>query len=337
MFITLKQLQEKIAKKPLKLTNSFEKEYNLLIKNLNQREENARRQGVTIPGFETINREGGDSTTVNNPLLSTVHLSNYLAVARIIESLVEKKSNLAKIRILGVGEGAGVFAYYLASVLKPEAYLATDYQRQLVNYGRAILSGDPLTFARIDATIMASIKNDSFDVIVACEFIEHISTKDLVAFLKECRRVLRKDGVVVTTTPNRGCHPGEKFSNYPHHFTEFTTDDLHSLIKSHLAKHFKQHTIFYLVNERISQEKRHRFPLEQIVNRLFAILLKLFPKGSQREKVFDQSLTSLHKIIRKEERRKRLTFPKEYGQTKLTYRPADAKKAFGLCLVLQVR
>jgi len=335
MFIALNRLQEKIAKKSLKLTKSLEREYNFLIKELNQREKNAKKQGVTIPGFEIINREGADSTSVNNPLLSAVHLSNYLAVARIIESLVAKKSNLAKIRILGVGEGAGVFAYFLTSTLKPKAYLATDYQKQLISYGQKVLNDGPLRFARVDATAMQSIKDGSFDIIVACEFIEHIPTKSLIAFLKESRRVLKKGGVVIATTPNKSCHPGEKNSGYPHHFTEFTAKELNSLIKTRLAQHFSQHAIFYLVNEKICQEKRRRFPIEQITNRLFAILLKLFPKRSQREKILDQALTALYKIIKKEAKRKELTFPKEYNQTKLVYRPVDAKKAFGLCLVLQ--
>lgn len=335
MLITLKELQKKIVKQPLKLTPSLEKEYNLLIKKINQKEKKTQKQRAATPGIEMINREGGDATLVNLPLLSAIHLSNYLAVARVTEALTRKKNNLANLRILGVGEGSGVFAFYLALVLKPEIYLATDYQEVLANYGQAVLSEGPLKFSPMDATAMRSIKDNSFDVIVACEFIEHIPTQSLVTFLKESRRVLRKRGVLIATTPNKGCHPGEVYSGYPHHLTEFTAKELNSLIKTRLAQVFSQEAIFYLINRKICQEKRRRLPLELVVNRVFGLFLKLFPKESQREIILDKILTYLSKIMRKEIKRKKLTFPQEYNQTKLTYHPVNDKDAFGLCLVLQ--
>lgn len=43
-------------------------------------------------------------------------------------------------------------------------------------------------------------KNESFDLIVAGEIIEHIYHTE--NFLKECHRVLKKDGEIIITTPN---------------------------------------------------------------------------------------------------------------------------------------
>ncbi len=39
-----------------------------------------------------------------------------------------------------------------------------------------------------------------FDVVIACELIEHLVNPDI--FLSECRRVLKKNGFLVITTPN---------------------------------------------------------------------------------------------------------------------------------------
>ncbi|MCJ7792678.1 MAG: methyltransferase domain-containing protein [Candidatus Marinimicrobia bacterium] len=331
MLITLKQLEIKIAKKSLKLTPSLEKEYNLFVEKINQREAKAQKES----SLEITNREGGDATLVNQPLLSAIHLSNYLAVTAIIKALVKKKSDLNKLKILGVGEGSGAFAYYLSSALQPQTYLATDYQQGLVDYGQAVFGEGYLSFSPLDATKMAAIKNHSFDVIVASEFIEHIPTSNLVAFLKQSRRVLKKGGVLLATTPNKGCHPGKVYSGYPHHFTEFTAQELDDLIKTHLAQVFCQEAIFYLVNRKIGQEKRRRLPLELVVNRLFGLFLKLIPKESQREKVLDKLLTNLLKTMKKEVKRKKLTFPREYDQTTLTSQPDNPQEAFGLCLVLQ--
>ena len=331
MLITLKQLEEKITKKPLRLTLSLEKEYHHLVEKINQREVKAQKRS----SLEITNREGGDATLVNQPLLSAIHLSNYLAVASIIKALIKKKSDLNKLKILGVGEGSGAFAFYLASVLKPKTYQSTDYQKRLVDYGQAVFGEGSLSFAPLDATAMTSIKNHSFDVLIASEFIEHIPTSDLVAFLKLAQRVLKKGGVLLATTPNKGCHPDKVYSGYPHHFTEFTAQELDDLIKTHLAQVFCQEAIFYLVNRKIGQEKRCRLPLELVVNRLFGLFLKLIPKESQREKVLDKLLTNLLKTMKKEVKRKKLTFPREYDQTTLTSQPDNPQEAFGLCLVLQ--
>jgi len=331
MFITLKQLEQKISQKPLRLTPSLEKEYHLLVAKINQRETKAQKES----SLEITNREGGDATLVNQPLLSAIHFSNYLAAAAIIKTLMKKKSDLNKLKILGVGEGSGAFAFYLASVLQPQNYLATDYQKRLVDYDQTVFGQGSLRFARLDATKMTAIKNHSFDVLVANEFIEHIPTADLVAFFKQAQRVLKKGGVLMATTPNKGCHPGKLYSGYPHHFTEFTAQELDSLIKTYLDQVFRQEAIFYLVNHKISQEKRRRLPLELVVNRFFGLFLKLIPKESQREKVLDKLLTNLLKTMKKEVKRKKLTFPREYDQTTLNSQPDNPQEAFGLCLVLQ--
>ena len=44
------------------------------------------------------------------------------------------------------------------------------------------------------------IDSEAFDVVTAGEVIEHMLNEEL--FLQECRRVLKKDGVLVLTTPN---------------------------------------------------------------------------------------------------------------------------------------
>lgn len=43
-------------------------------------------------------------------------------------------------------------------------------------------------------------QNNTFDLIIACEIIEHLYDTDF--FISELKRVLRKDGVLILTTPN---------------------------------------------------------------------------------------------------------------------------------------
>ena len=44
-------------------------------------------------------------------------------------------------------------------------------------------------------------EDDHFDVVLFCEIIEHLTNDPLVA-LREIKRVLKPDGVLVLTTPN---------------------------------------------------------------------------------------------------------------------------------------
>lgn len=43
-------------------------------------------------------------------------------------------------------------------------------------------------------------QDDAFDLIIACEIIEHLYDTDF--FLSELRRILRKGGIIILTTPN---------------------------------------------------------------------------------------------------------------------------------------
>lgn len=61
-------------------------------------------------------------------------------------------------------------------------------------------SGGGNRLARVDLGDGLPFTDDTFDGVYACELIEHLMNPDL--FLDEVRRVLRKGGVLVMTTPN---------------------------------------------------------------------------------------------------------------------------------------
>jgi ubiquinone/menaquinone biosynthesis C-methylase UbiE len=61
---------------------------------------------------------------------------------------------------------------------------------------------------------------DSFDLVVCFEVIEHVEEQERV--LDELRRVLRKDGILLISSPNRDVYaPGN-----PHHVHEYVPDEL---------------------------------------------------------------------------------------------------------------
>lgn len=57
-----------------------------------------------------------------------------------------------------------------------------------------------ISFTKADLEKQFPYANDSFDVVVAGEIIEHLADTD--SFIKEINRVLKNDGYVLITTPN---------------------------------------------------------------------------------------------------------------------------------------
>jgi ubiquinone/menaquinone biosynthesis C-methylase UbiE len=74
-------------------------------------------------------------------------------------------------------------------------------------------------------------KASEFDTLIAGELVEHLKKPEL--FVKETNRVLKKGGVMVITTPNRGSLINRIFHNNetPIHFSLFTWSELKVLLE----------------------------------------------------------------------------------------------------------
>jgi 2-polyprenyl-3-methyl-5-hydroxy-6-metoxy-1,4-benzoquinol methylase len=87
-------------------------------------------------------------------------------------------------------------------------------------------------FKKVDARRLPFPK-ESFDIIIAFQLIEHILKKQVKDFLSEAERVLKKEGLLLITTPNRKSRllPLQKPLN-PEHYQEFTARRLYKTLKS---------------------------------------------------------------------------------------------------------
>jgi ubiquinone/menaquinone biosynthesis C-methylase UbiE len=74
-------------------------------------------------------------------------------------------------------------------------------------------------------------EDSSFEVVTMFQFIEHLH--DRKKLLEECRRVMKKDGLLFITTPNAL----KSFARNPFHIHEYTFDEM----KSELASVFPSH------------------------------------------------------------------------------------------------
>lgn len=113
--------------------------------------------------------------------------------------LQEKQEQAGALRILEIGCGAGLLGFELAHSAKivigiDISHFVLDFANRVKEY----IHCDNVFFQQGDAEHLA-FDDNSFDVVVCSEVLEHLTAPQRT--LTEMRRVLKKDGAVVLTTP----------------------------------------------------------------------------------------------------------------------------------------
>jgi methionine biosynthesis protein MetW len=102
-------------------------------------------------------------------------------------------------QILDVGCGDGLFMDRLRAALKDKDDVhiwGVDYSKYKLK--KAKERGHDVKWCDLEKGL--PFEDETFDVVYAAELIEHLYNPDF--FLEECYRVLKKDGVVIISTPN---------------------------------------------------------------------------------------------------------------------------------------
>ena len=117
------------------------------------------------------------------------HIYRYIFAASLAENKV----------VLDVACGTGYGAGYMAD--KASKVVGADISLEAVDYARERFCKDNKAgFICADAISLPFVDN-AFDIVVSFETIEHI--RQCRKFLAECRRVLKANGLLVCSTPNR--------------------------------------------------------------------------------------------------------------------------------------
>lgn len=156
-------------------------------------------------------------------------LNEHVARYRFAEALVGGR------RAVDVGCGVGYGSQILAA--KAERVFALDFAPAAVAQGRDGFDADNIRWLAGDGSRMP-LRDDSVDVIVAFEVIEHL--EDWKGFLAETRRVLHSDGQLLVSTPNRPYYEESRTEPNPFHVHEFD----YAEFKAELEAVFPHTTIF---------------------------------------------------------------------------------------------
>lgn len=135
-------------------------------------------------------------------------------------------------RVLDIACGTGYGTALLAKAAK--SVVGVDVSAQAVEYATKKFARDNVTFRKGNGRDIPA-KTAEFDVVVSYETIEHL--QDYPGFIDEIKRVLKKDGLLIISTPNDKEFPvGNHF-----HLHQFEENELESLLK----KSFKNLDKYY--------------------------------------------------------------------------------------------
>lgn len=128
----------------------------------------------------------------------------------------------------------GCFIGYGETRIYPQAneIIAIDSDSNAIKFARKNRKFRNVKFKNVDARKLP-FSNETFDIIIASQVIEHIYPDEVSNFLEEAKRVLRKEGLFFIVTPNRRFRllPFQKPFN-SEHYQEFTAKSLSKTLKT---------------------------------------------------------------------------------------------------------
>lgn len=127
--------------------------------------------------------------------------------------------------ILDIGCGEGWGEHYLRSKVK--CLIGVDYSLEALQKARTRVESPWFHYVKTDACSLG-FKQERFDVVCALEILEHLHKRE--AFLAEVRRVLKKNGYFILSTPNR-TYQEKTVAINPYHVKEYNAIELKALLQ----------------------------------------------------------------------------------------------------------
>lgn len=162
---------------------------------------------------DTTHPERFDPRDSAGRLIEAEHRARYLLASRLVRDA----------RVLDAGCGTGYGSRMLADAGAAHV-VGVDVSDDAVALAAGQL-GDRGETVRGDVSSLP-FEDDAFDVVVCFEVIEHVEDRE--SALDEFARVLRPEGTLVISSPNRLVYP----PGNPHHVYEYTPSELEQALRS---------------------------------------------------------------------------------------------------------
>ena len=159
--------------------------------------------------------ERSSATDSSENVVFQRHFVAYKETAKLISGTVLE---------IGSGEGYGIREL----VDKCDKYIAIDKYATKIN--SEIKNTKNITFIECEVPPLKDIDDNCIDFVVSFQVIEHIY--DDKYFLSEIKRVLKKNGKLILTTPNKKM----SLSRNPWHIREYTVQEMSDLLNNFFSK-----------------------------------------------------------------------------------------------------
>ncbi|MBI3519557.1 MAG: class I SAM-dependent methyltransferase [Bacteroidetes bacterium] len=154
----------------------------------------------------------------NNPWWGE-HLHRYQEAAK----LLPKKH----LKILDIACGSGFGSDFLAQL--GNTVIGGDVSESAIAECRSKFNRSDISFEVVDGTNLP-YTDETFDVIISFETIEH--TTKYQKMLNEFKRVVKKDGVIILSTPNFLINSPTGIIVNPYHTQEWTYEELYEILNN---------------------------------------------------------------------------------------------------------
>ena len=150
---------------------------------------------------------------INDTKLEIEHYQRYLSVQRFVRDKIVLDA------ACGEGYGSDILAKYAKKVI------GIDLDNETINRAKTkYKSRDNLIFQQGNIEKL-KIEDCSIDIVISFETIEHVSEETQKNFLNEIDRVLKDDGIMVMSTPNKRIYSDLHNYNNEFHIKEFYHKD----------------------------------------------------------------------------------------------------------------
>jgi len=131
----------------------------------------------------------------------------YLLPHQNINKVVSKFQTYKIKKVLDLGCGSGRHTIFLSKT--DFSLTGIDFSKKAISLAKKWAKKEKVKPKFIIANIhkKLKLKNNSFDAIIAIDSLHYESSEDLKTTLKECKRVLKNDGLIFITLPTQICNP----------------------------------------------------------------------------------------------------------------------------------
>ncbi|RAV13793.1 glycosyltransferase [Paenibacillus contaminans] len=160
--------------------------------------------------------------SLDDKQLETEHLQRYYSITELVKGKV----------VLDAACGEGYGAFYIAQYAKTVYGIDIDHDTIFhanQKYGKANLHYKQGSVEKLE------IPECSIDVVISFETIEHVDESQQHTFLKEIKRVLKKDGIVIISTPDKYLYSDLPRYDNPFHIKEFYKDEFRDFLEGYFA------------------------------------------------------------------------------------------------------